>query len=156
LSGLCLSGGDFSSLSGHFCGDGFFHFCFSSETLFHDFAFGFSLGIFNVFQFGVFLLLPSVESALSLSLTESALGHTAFEVFHHVNTFTFENRTGRIRRSGAHFQPIQSSVEIDVESCRIGQRVVGAQIFDKTSVTWCSTIRNYKVVKRLVLFTASL
>jgi len=71
-------------------------------------------------------------------------------------TFIRKNVPYGVGRLCACLEPVKGSVKIKLDVGRIGDRIVGANLFNKFSIPWCSTIRYDDMVKRPGFFTPSL
>ena len=105
---------------------------------------------------GFFGLQPLVELDIGLLLADGTLLDTDLEVATEENAFVGEDATDGVARGGAVLDPFDSTVEVEVDSGGVGQRIVSAQLLDKFSIPRCTTIRNNDVVEGLVLLTMTL
>ena len=153
---LCLFSGESGSL---FC----YFLCFSLVRLFLCFE-KFCLSIFLALGICLtqhleslyFICFPSVKFLLCGSLVESTFLNTSTQMFHHINTFAFENVTGCVCRLCACLYPIESTLEIQIYCCGIGIGVVSTNLLCKFTITWCSYISDNDAVEGIAFASATL
>ena len=101
----------------------------------------------------VFLSLPSIETLLSLFLTECAFGYTAVQVLHQQHTLTGEDVTYGVGRLCTYVQPIQCTLKVEDHCTRIGVGVERTDTFDNFAITWRAAVCYYDVVESIVFVT---
>ena len=135
---FCLSGSSSFSLSGGLSLSssltlgsnsicfGFVEFLLCIETLFlyrTHLVFGFALDVSNLVLLG---LEPLVELHVSLFLTDSAFLNTNLKVTFEQDTLVGKDAAAGVARLSAVLKPLSSSVNIEDDGGRVGQRIVGA------------------------------
>src|SRR5215831_3983251 len=58
-----------------------------------------------------------------------------------------EKGPGRIRRLGPLCQPVNDLLFVDLHRCRVGKRVVVANLLDEPAVSWRACIRHHQAVE---------
>ena len=107
-------------------------------------------------EFVVLGNLPGIKFLVSQFLCKGALGNTFEQVFLVHDAFVIKNSFHRIGGFSACSNPVERSVEVNLDLGWYCNRVVGANFLDEFSVSWCTTIRNYYMIKRLTFFTIAL
>ena len=105
---------------------------------------------------GFFGLQPLVELDIGLLLADGTLLDTDLEVTTEEDTLIAEDATDGVAGLSTILDPFDGAVEVEVDGGGVGQRIVGAKLLDKSSISRCTTIRNNDVVERLILFTMTL
>ena len=75
------------------------------------------------------LLFPSVELASAVASSKSSLLHAATEVLHEHNALVREDVANGVGGLCAAFYPVEGTIEVEVDSCRVGVGVVSAELF---------------------------
>ena len=105
---------------------------------------------------GILGLFPLIEFGIGLSLGNGTLLNTNLEVAAKQNSFVGEDAANCVARLHSVLQPLHGLFLVEDDGGRVGQRVVGTQFLDKSSVAWCSTIRYNDMVEGLILLSMTL
>ena len=104
----------------------------------------------------LFGLEPLVELHIGLLLADGTLLDANLEVAAEQDALVRKDATHSVAGLGTILHPFDSTVEVEVDGGGVSQRIVGAKLLDKFSISRCTTIRNNDVVERLILFTMTL
>ena len=129
-----------------FCSQAILQFFFSSSV--QPFALGLNLGLLVV--------VPRVETLLRFGLGQCTLAHTVEEVVVVDGTGVLQNGTSGVRGFSTDLQPVQCTVVHDFDGGRVGVGVVGAELFDETTVALGAGISSYEVVEGFSFLTVTL
>jgi len=113
-----------------------------------EFALAFSSLLAAFCNSSFFLLNPSAEFLISLLLGDGTFGYTHLKVLFVQNTFKTENCMYGIGWLCANCQPIIGTVAVDLDGCWNGKGIVGADLFDESTIAGCACVGGYDVVKR--------
>ena len=110
-----------------------------------------SLFLRNLAVLLILLNFPSIETTLSFSLVECALGDTAAEVLHQHNAFVRKDVANRVSGLCTNRDPIHSAVEVQINLSRIEIGVVRADAFNDFTVTRGAAVCYHDVIVSIVL-----
>lgn len=87
--------------------------------------------------------LPSLELYLSLLSGESALLDATIEVLHEENALVREDLLGGEGWLCTGLYPVECTLEVDVDSSRVGVWIVSTDLLNILTITWRSAICDY-------------
>ena len=105
---------------------------------------------------GLLVVVPRIETLLRFSLGQCALADTVEEVVVVDGTGVLQNGTGGVRGFSTDLQPVQCTVVHDFDGGRVGVGVVGAELFDETTVALGAGVSSYEVVEGFSFLTVTL
>ena len=112
-----------------------------------------SLFLTDLAVLGIFLSLPSIETLLSLFLSECALSHTTVEVLHQHYAFVGKDGTNSVGRLSTYAYPIERTLKIEDDCCGVGVGVERTETLDDFAVTRRAAVCYYNVVESVVFVT---
>ena len=124
-----------------------------SEESFGSSSFLVCLSLADLAGFGILLCFPSVETTLSLFLTEGTLGYTTLEVLAKQYTLVGKDSANGVGRLSTYGYPIQCTLEIEDHCSRVGVGVERADTLDVLAVTRRTAVCYYDVVESVVFVT---
>ena len=86
------------------------------------------------FDLGIALSLPVIPLLIGLCLSKSSLGYATIKMMTKKNSFIRKNTTSGKSLLSTYFYPSKSALKIENDSCRVGVRVVRADLLDETTV----------------------
>ena len=132
------------------------HFLFSFEACSLLFVAGAGQRIDLRLNLGVLVGHPLFEALLCLFFGERALLHTVQEVVVVDDAFVLHQRANGVGHLRTDLQPVQCTVVLDFDGRRVRVRVVGADLFDESAITWSASVSCYYVVEWFAFFTVAL
>ena len=132
------------------------HFLFSLEACSLLFVAGACQRIDLRLNLGVLVSHPLFEALLCFFFGECAFLHTVQEVVVVDDAFVLHQRANGIGHLRTDLQPVQRTVVLDFDGCRVGVGVVGADLFDESAITWSASVSCYYVVEWFAFFTVAL
>ena len=112
----------------------------------------FALGL----DLGLLVVVPRVKTLLRFGLGHCALANTVEEVVVVNGTGVLQNGTSGVRGFSTDLQPVQCTVVHNFDGGRVGVGVVGAELFDETTVALGAGISSYEVVEGFSFLTVTL
>ena len=149
-SEFCCGCSTFLGDSGSFCLVGLY---LLGEKSLRSGSFLVRLGLADLACLGIFLSLPSIETALSLFLAECAFGYTALQVFAEQYAFVGKDSTNGVGGLGTNIYPIECTLKIEDDCCRVGVGVERTETLDDFAVTRRAAVSYYDVVESIVFVT---
>ena len=99
---------------------------------------------------------PCFKFGLCRGFTNAPFFYSAFQVLHQEHTLFGKDTADGVSGLCAHFQPIQGTVKLQVNSGRRSVGVVRSNFFCKATITWCSYVCNNDAVEGVALTSVTL